>query len=107
MVKLAPKVVRSTVARTDSIHCHGGREATSGGEAGEKRTRVNAIELELLVDVGFLLLDVCRAVDGCGSHGAGCDATITGVSNAASTRVARVLADRHRANQPWQGEWID
>lgn len=97
MRKSASQVVRST-----SIQCHGRRDPTSGGEWGEKRTRVYAIELKLLIDVGFLLLDVCRAVDSCGSHGAGSDATVTGVSNAASKIQARVLADSDRASQPWQ-----
>lgn len=50
----------------------------------ERLTRIDTIELELLIDIGFLLLDVGGAVDGARSHNAECDAAITGVSNAAN-----------------------
>lgn len=53
------------------------------GRRKHRLTRVDAIKLELLIDIGLLLLDVGRAIDGGGSHDAKCDAAITGVSNAA------------------------
>lgn len=36
-----------------------------------ERTRIDAVELELLVDVSLLLLGICRAIDSLGSHDVG------------------------------------